>query len=46
MLKGRDQPEDLEVDEKKILRRMLGEQSGRLWVGFTWLRRGTGGGLL
>jgi hypothetical protein len=25
---------------------IIGEQGGRMWIGFTWLRIGTGGGLL
>jgi hypothetical protein len=45
-LKGRDDLEDLGVDGKIILERVLRKQDGRLWTGCTWLRTGTSGGLL
>jgi hypothetical protein len=43
-LQGRNNAEDGGVDEKIILERILGENSGKLWTGFIWLRTGTSGG--
>jgi hypothetical protein len=38
--------EDLNVDGRIIIERMLGKQGGKVWTGFVWLTIGTGGGLL
>jgi hypothetical protein len=45
-LKGKDHSEDLGVDGKIILERMLGKWGGKAWIGFIWLRIRTSGGLL
>jgi hypothetical protein len=42
-LKARDHTEDLGVDGKIILKRILGKQGGKLWTGCIWLRIGTSG---
>jgi hypothetical protein len=44
-LKGRDHLEDLGI-VGKTLEWVLGQQCGKLWTGFIWLRIGTNGGLL
>jgi hypothetical protein len=38
--------QDLGVDERIILDRILGEQSGKLWIGCIWLRIGNSGRIL
>jgi hypothetical protein len=38
--------EDVCVSGKIILEWILGNQVGKLWTGFIWLRTGTNGGLL
>jgi hypothetical protein len=45
-VKGRDLSEETGVDGKIILKRILGKQGGKVWIGFIWLRVGTSGGLL
>jgi hypothetical protein len=45
-LKGIDHPEDLGVDGKIILEWVLGEEGGKVWTEFMWLRIGISGGLL
>jgi hypothetical protein len=45
-LKGRDHLEDVGIDGRIILQRILGKQGGKLWIGCIWLRTGTSGGLL
>jgi hypothetical protein len=45
-LKGRDHLEDLSIDGRIILERILGKYDGNIWTGFIWLRIGTSGGLL
>jgi hypothetical protein len=45
-LKGTDYSEDIGVHGKIILDRILEEQGGKLWTGFTWLWIGTSGWLL
>jgi hypothetical protein len=42
----RHHSEDLDIDEKIILERILGKWYEKVWVGFIWLRIGTSGGLL
>jgi hypothetical protein len=44
-LKGRDHSEDLGADGRIILKCVLGKEGWRVWIGFIWLRIGTGGGL-
>jgi hypothetical protein len=44
-LKRRDHSEDLVVDGKIILEWILEKYGGKVWIGFTWLRIETGGGL-
>jgi hypothetical protein len=39
-LKGRDNSEDLHVDESVILKCVLKKQIRRMWTGFIWLRTG------
>jgi len=39
-LKGIDHIEDLDVDGRTMLERMLGKQGGNVWIGLTWLRTG------
>jgi hypothetical protein len=39
-LKGRDHLEDLGEDGR-ILQLISGKQSGKVWIGFVWLRAGT-----
>jgi hypothetical protein len=46
MLKGRDHSEDLGVDTKIILERIVRKYGEETWTGFIWLRIGTSGGLL
>jgi len=43
--KGRDHSGP-DVVRRIILEWMLGEQGGRVWIGFIWLGVGTSGGLL
>jgi hypothetical protein len=45
-LKGRDNYKDLGVDGMIVLERNLVKYSGRVWIGFIWLRTGAIGGLL
>jgi hypothetical protein len=45
-LKGRDHLGELDVDERKILRRILKKYEMRLWNGFSSLRIRTSGGFL
>jgi hypothetical protein len=45
-LKERDRSEDLVVDGRMILERILGKDGGEVRTGFIWLRIGTSGGLL
>jgi hypothetical protein len=45
-VKGRDDLEDLGIDGKIILERILGKYGGKDWTGFIWLRIGTSGGFL
>jgi hypothetical protein len=45
-LKGRDHPEDLVIDWRIILKRLLGKDGCRVRIGFIWLRIGAGGGFL
>jgi hypothetical protein len=45
-LKGREHLEDLGIDERITLKWVLGKEGWRGWIGFIWLRIGTGGGLL
>jgi hypothetical protein len=45
-MKGRDHFEDLGIDWMIVLKWMLGEQVGRVWSGFIWLRIETNGRLL
>jgi len=44
--KVRDHSEDLEVDGRIILERILRRWGGKVLTGFIWLRIGTTGGLL
>jgi hypothetical protein len=43
---GRDQGENLDIDEKIILELTLEEQGGKVWAGLIWLRIGINGGIL
>jgi len=45
-LEGREHLEDLDVDGKTILERILRKYSESVWTGFIWLRTGTSGRLL
>jgi hypothetical protein len=45
-LKGRDYSEDLRVDGKIILERILDKYGGKVWTGCICLRMGTSGGTL
>jgi hypothetical protein len=45
-LVGRDHAEDKDVDGWTTLGRILGKEDGEEWIGFIWLRIGTGGGIL
>jgi hypothetical protein len=45
-LKRTDHSEDLGVDGRIILKCTSMKQGLGLWIGFIWLRIGTGGGLL
>jgi hypothetical protein len=45
-VKGRDHSEDLSVDGKIILERILGIWYRKVRTEFIWLRRETNGGLL
>jgi hypothetical protein len=42
---GRQHSEYLDVEGKKILEWMLGQQGGMVWTGCIWLRIGISGGL-
>jgi hypothetical protein len=44
--KGRGNMEDLVIDGRMILRRILQKQDVRVWTGFVWLRIGISGGLV
>jgi hypothetical protein len=44
-LKARENPEDLGVNGRIVLRWICWKACGRLWIGFMWLTIGTGGGL-
>jgi hypothetical protein len=37
-LKGRNHSQDLGVDGKVILERILWKWDGKMWIGFIWLR--------
>jgi hypothetical protein len=41
---GRDYSEDLSIDERIILKWILGKYGGKLWTGCVWFRIGTSGG--
>jgi hypothetical protein len=43
--KERDHSEDQGIDGG-VFEWILGRLAGRMWIGFEWLRIGTGGGLL
>jgi hypothetical protein len=43
-LNGRDHLEDLGVDRKTTLERILGKYGGKVWTGCIWLMIGTTGG--
>jgi hypothetical protein len=45
-VKRREHSEDLGVDGKIILERILGKQGGKIWTGCVSLRTGISGGLL
>jgi hypothetical protein len=45
-LKGRGHLEDLDVDGKMILERILRKYGGKMLTGFIWLRIWTSGGSL
>jgi hypothetical protein len=45
-LKGRDHPEDLDIDGRIILKWNLRKLGWRVWIGFIWLRIRTSGRLL
>jgi hypothetical protein len=45
-VKGRDHVEDLGVNGKIILERILGKEGGKVWTGSIWLRIGTSSELL
>jgi len=42
---GEDYFEYLRIEERIILKCILKKYSGRVWVGFNWLRMGTSRGL-
>jgi hypothetical protein len=44
--KEREHSDDRGVDGRTVLEWLLGRLVGAAWGGFTWLRIGTGGGLL
>jgi hypothetical protein len=44
--KERDRYEDLDIDERIILRWILEKEHGEFWAGLVWLRIGIIGGLL
>jgi hypothetical protein len=44
ILKGRDHSKDLHADGRIILQWILGKEGWKVWIGFIWLRIGTGGG--
>jgi hypothetical protein len=43
---GKNHSEDLDVDEKMILKCIVGKQGEKVWTGFIWCRIGASGGLL
>jgi hypothetical protein len=43
---GRGHSEDLGIDGKVIIERILGKLGGKMWTGFIWFTIGTSGGLL
>jgi hypothetical protein len=45
-LKGRDSFGDLDVIGRIVLRWILKKSGVRLWAGFMWLKKKSGGGLL
>jgi hypothetical protein len=45
ILKERDKSEDLCIDGRKGSKWILGRLAGGVWIGFDWLRTGTGGKL-
>jgi hypothetical protein len=45
-LKGKDHSEDINVEGRIILERILGEKCGKLWTALIWFRIGTSDGLL
>jgi hypothetical protein len=45
-LEGGDHSEDLGIDERILLKCILGKQGLRVWIGLIWLRIGTSGRLL
>jgi hypothetical protein len=45
-LRGRDYLEELGIDRRMILKWILGKWGCWVWIGFIWLRIGTGGRLL
>jgi hypothetical protein len=44
--KERDHYEDIDLDGRIILRRILEKQNGVIWTGLIWFRIGTNGGPL
>jgi hypothetical protein len=42
-LKGGDHWEDLGIDGRITFRWILGKQGLGMWIGFIWIRTGTGG---
>jgi hypothetical protein len=45
-MKGRDHLGEVSIGGRLTLKLILKKQSGRMWIGFTWLRTGTSGMLL
>jgi len=45
-LKGRGHLDYLYIDGRIILEWIMGEESGKIWNGFSWLRVGSNAGLL
>jgi hypothetical protein len=45
-MKERDHLGDLDVDDKIILKRIFKKHDGRVCTGFSWIGKGTGGGIL
>jgi hypothetical protein len=44
--KGKDHLKDEGIDVRMGSQWLLGRLAGRVWIGFSWLRMGTSGGLL